>query len=145
MSACKVLLPIFSYFVSTLDSTSPLLDSNFNTSPEPSLAEGGPSCRVSTCFYTVITSQKFINRAPCRDFVKKHASMCSVLQYEIDMFLLSIRSFTKEYRTLIFLEFLMKKFLLLFSIFIELWLSWNKMLDLMPYTCSHMNKQIQIL
>ena len=91
--------PVLSPLVSTLDSILPTsvstLDSIYSLFKLPltlfitfSLVEGGLICRVYTCIHTMITSRNFVNRAPCKDFVKKSASMFSVLKYEIEMFLL---------------------------------------------------------
>ena len=80
---------IFYPSVSTLDSIPYLFDPTLTTFPLRSLVEVGPICRLSTCFQPMITSQNFANRAPCRAFVKKYASMCYVMQYAIDMLLLS--------------------------------------------------------
>ena len=96
VSAYNFLLPIFLSFVSTLDSITSFLDSTFSTFPTSSLVEGGPICRVSMCFHPMITSRNFINSDPYKDFVNKSAIMCSVMQHEIDILLLSTRSFTKK-------------------------------------------------
>ena len=53
------------------------------------LVEGGPICRVSTCFHLIITSRNVANRAPCRDFGKKPASMWYMLHNAINHSLLS--------------------------------------------------------
>ena len=51
-----------------------------------SLFEGGPICRVPTCFHPMIPSQNFTNRHTCRAFAKTILNMCYVLQYAIDFF-----------------------------------------------------------
>ena len=78
--------------VSMLDSISSWFDLTLTAFPTRSLVEGGPIWRVSTCFRPIITSRNFANRDPCRDLVKKSASMCSVIQYTIDILLLSTLS-----------------------------------------------------
>ena len=57
-----------------------------------SLVEGRFIYRVSTCFHPIISLWNFANRDDCRNFVKKYTSMCSVLQYAIDVLLLSDRT-----------------------------------------------------
>ena len=64
--------------------------------PIGSFVHCGPIYRVSTFFHPMIKSQNFANRAPCRDFVKKSASMYSVMQYEIDILLLLVLSLAKK-------------------------------------------------
>ena len=61
-----------------------------------SLVEGGTICRMYTCFHPMIILLNFAHRDPCKDFVKKSASMCYVLQYELDILLLSNLSLAKK-------------------------------------------------
>ena len=82
--------------VSILDSIYYWFDPTLTTFTTRSLVYGGPIWRVSMRFHHIIMSQNFANRAPFRDLVKKSASICSVLQYEIDIFLILILSLEKK-------------------------------------------------
>ena len=62
ISAYDVYLSIYFFFAFLMGFTS----STFSTL---SLVEGGTIDNVSMCFQTMITSQKFTNKAPCNDFV----------------------------------------------------------------------------
>ena len=83
---------IFSPSVSIIDSITSCFDTTLTTFPTRHLVEGGPICRVSTCFHSMITSLNFANMGPCRDFVKKYVSMCSMLHYSIEILLISTTS-----------------------------------------------------
>ena len=87
MSVNDFFLPNFSFFVSTLESITYFMYLTSSIFPTLSLAEGVSICGVSICFHPMITSQKLTNNNTCSDLVK-YASMCSVLQYVIDMSLL---------------------------------------------------------
>ena len=84
----------FSAFM--LESSSFFMDSTSSTFTTRSLIEGGPICNVSMYFHPMINSQTFTNRSLCKALVNNSVSIFSVLQYEIDMLLLSIWSFTKD-------------------------------------------------
>ena len=71
-------------------------DSTSSAFPTRSLVKDSPICNVSICFQPMITSHNFKNRDTRKAFLKKSARICSVLQYEIDMLLLSTRSSTKN-------------------------------------------------
>ena len=128
-------ISIFLSLVSTLELIKYFLGSTFSTFPTGSLVEGNTICSVSMCFYPTITSRNFTNSATCKDLVKKYASMRSVLQYAIDILLLSTRSFTKKERISMFLEVPVHYFLPFFSILIAIWLSCNIMYFLVSYPC----------
>ena len=131
--------------ISMLESISSWFDLNLTKLPTISLVEGGPIWRVSTCFHPIITSRKSVNRDSCRYLVKRSARICSVLQYAMDICLLSTLYLAKNQCTSMCLEFLVHNFFPLFSIFNALWLSWNIMFRLMSYPCALMNKQTQML
>ena len=99
--------PILSHSISTLDSniSSPIFmlesisswfDLNLTTFQTRSLVEGGPIWRVSTCFHPIITTQNLVDRSPCRTLVNKYVSICSVLQYAMEILLLSILSLAQR-------------------------------------------------
>ena len=69
--------------------------SNSSTSTMHYFFKGVPICSISKCLHPIIMSQKLANRDHCKDFVKKFACICSVLQYAIDLLLLSTCSYTK--------------------------------------------------
>ena len=108
-----------------------VLELNSSTFPILSLVDGSPIYNVYMCFHPMPCN--FTNRYSCKDFVNKSASMCSMLQYAINVLLLPTRSFTKKFHILMCLEFLVHYFFPFFSIFIALWLSWNKIFCLMSY------------
>ena len=95
----SLLHPVLSPTVSNLDLIPPpsvsMLYSNFSlfylsltAFPTRSLVEGGPICRLSTCFNPMITSWNFANRAPCRDFFKNLQAcvLCCSTQLKICLF-----------------------------------------------------------
>ena len=96
ISAYNIFLSVSSTSVFILDSIPYLFDPTLTTFPAYSLVEGGTICRVYTCFHPMITSHFFAKRSLCRDFIKKYASMCSVMQYAIGIFLLSARYLAKK-------------------------------------------------
>ena len=92
--------PVLHPLVSTLDSiiSTPVsmldwiyswFDLNLTSFSTRSLIEGGTFWRVSTCFHPIITAQKFANRDTCKALVKKSVRICSVLQYAMDILLIS--------------------------------------------------------
>ena len=87
-----VFYSISSYSVSMMDSIPPLFYPALSTFTTWSLVDGGPICRLSMCFRTMITSQKISKRYSCRYSVKTYSSVCPMLQYVIDIFLLSTLS-----------------------------------------------------
>ena len=56
--------------VSMSNSNSSLFEITLTTFPTRSLVEGGSICRVYMWFHPMITPRYFVNRAPCRTFVK---------------------------------------------------------------------------
>ena len=60
------------------------------------LVDGGLIFSVSMWLHSIITSRNLMNIDTRKYFVNKSASMCSVLQYDINMLLLSTWSFTKN-------------------------------------------------
>ena len=96
MSTYDILFTVFLSFVSTLNLITSFLGSTSSTFLIRSLFEVGPICRLSMFFHHMFTSRNFTNSAPYRALVKKSASMCSVLHYEINMLLLPTLSFTKK-------------------------------------------------
>ena len=108
------------------------------------LVEGCNIYYVYILFNPVINSWNFANRSPNKYFVKKYASLCSVLQYEINMLPLTTRYFTKK-RISMWLESLVHGFFPLFSIFIQLWLSWSNMFYLTLYRWGTINWHIHML
>ena len=109
-----------------------------------SLVDVSPIYKVSMCFQPIITARNSTNRYPCKYFVKKSTSKCSVLQYLISMLLLSNQFFVEKYHISMCLEFPVHDFFPLFSILLY-FLSCNNMLCLMSYSWYYINKHIQIL
>ena len=77
---------ISSPYVYTLYSINSLFYPTLTKFTTRSLVDGGPICRVSTCFHPLITSRNLVNRYTCKALVNKSASICSVLQYEFFCF-----------------------------------------------------------
>ena len=136
-----VLLPMtistYNFFFTIFFPFAFVLELNSSTFPILSLVDGSPIYNVYMCFHPMPCN--FTNRYSCKDFVNKSASMCSMLQYAINVLLLPTRSFTKKFHILMCLEFLVHYFFPFFSIFIALWLSWNKIFCLMSYPWSSIN------
>ena len=95
----SMMYPVIFPTVSTLDLILPLyvfllyynmsfFELTLTTFPSRSLVECGPICRVSTCFHLMITLQIVLDMAPYRSFVKKYASICSMVHYAIKILLL---------------------------------------------------------
>ena len=107
------------------------------------LVQGCPICNISMCYHPIITLRNFINIDPCKYFLNKPANICYVLQYAIDVLLLSAQTFTK--RTLSrCLEFPVHDLFPFLSIFIAHWVSWNNMFCLISYYWNNINRCIQI-
>ena len=102
-----ILYPVLSPTVPRLDLIlSPsvsIMDSNYSSFklpltkfPRRSLVKVGSKCGLSMYFHPMITSINFTNRASCRVFIKTYASMCYVMQYAIEILLISTSSLPKR-------------------------------------------------